>query len=334
MQDSSYGPLNVTVSAQKTGLLTSGQFDRMLSANSFEEAVNVLRETPYRNDVDEIRESKNYDKMFMNELQSTYENMFRDSPNQELIESVALRYSYHNIKLLFKEEFTGEDFSDLYIYIGRYKISDFRKAVRTGASSILTQHYIDSIRELREYMSDYQNPEAIDIILDRRYLTHLRFIAEELNDPEILDLVIQKIDFYNISTLVRAIKQRRTKNFLSTILSSSGSLSKDKLIVLANGGLDDVERFLRGTKFNFIVEESIDNETGKLSPVKVDYVTDNAYMKEIQSANYKAFGPMPVLGYILAKETEITNLRLILAGKENNVETDAIRERMRLSYGA
>jgi len=333
MQDSSYGPLNVTVSAYKTGLLTSGRFDRMINAGSFEDAVNVLAETPYRDDVDEIKESKDYDKMFMNQLQTTYEEMFRDSPSQKLIELASLRYSYHNLKLLFKEEFTGEDFSDLYILVGRYEIYDFRKAVRTQTSAVLPKHYIDSIRELRDYIDSYQNPEAIDIILDRRYLTHLRAIAEEFEEPEILDLVIKKIDFYNISTLVRAIKQGRNKNFLSTILSSSGSFIKDNLVVLANGGLDDVERFLRNTNYSFIVEESIDSETGQLSPVKVDYVTDNEYMKEINLANYQAFGPLPALGYMFAKETEITNLRLILAGKENNVEADAIKGRMRLSYG-
>ena len=54
----------------------------------------------------------------------------------------------------------------------------------------------------------------------------------------------------------------------------------------------------------------------------------------MDESKYQAFGPMPVVAYIFAIEKEITNLRLILVGKDNQIEEDTLRERMRPIYGS
>jgi len=331
MKDVEYGPLNVTIRAHETSLLSRSHYERMLAASSFEEAVNVLRETPYRDNIDQISETKNYDTMLMDELHETFDLLFSSTSNEALIELAALRYTYHNMKVLFKEEYADQDFSNLYIPIGRYPISELRKAVRTGETSVLSDDYMVSIKELRGDINDYQNVDAIDVILDRRYLTHLRNLAETLDDSKILDLAIKQIDHYNISTVIRAVRQERTKNFLTTILSSSGSLSKDKLISSANVGIEEIERFLNGSAYAGILEGTLDSN-GHLSAVKVDYALENAFMREMFDAKLQSFGPLPALAYVLAKETETKNIRLILAGKENDVDSENVKERMRLNY--
>jgi len=307
----------------------------MLTSDSFEEAVNVLRETPYRNDVDRIKEDKNYDSMFMKELHQTYDAMLEIVPNKELIELVGLRYAYHNLKVLFKEEITEQDLDHLFIPIGRYPISELRQAVRTGGSEVLPEAYMDSIDEVKTDYDEYQNVQAVDIILDRRYFTHLRFLADETGETGEFDipaLIERYIDYNNLSTLVRGMKQKRTRNFMLTVLSSSGSIPKEELLSLVNKDLNDVELFYKKTVYRQLIERSIDKETGELSTVKVDFETDNAYMEKMREARLQSFGPMPVIAYLYAKETEVMNLRLVLSGKENGLTADEIRERMRLNY--
>jgi V/A-type H+-transporting ATPase subunit C len=334
MKDTAYGASNVLIRVYENDLLTRGHYDRMLAAESFEDAVNVLRETPYRNDVDRIKEDKDYDSMFMNELHQTFEDLLESVPNKELVELAGLRYAYHNLKVLFKEEYTDQDLSHLYIPIGRYPISELRQAVRTGESEELPAHYLDSIHEVQQDFEEYQNMQAVDIILDRRYFTHLRKLADETGEDQVVELVETQIDYKNLSTLTRALKQKRTRNFLTTILSSSGSIPKEELVQIGGDGLEAAARELREGKYRPIIEASLDNETGELSPVKIDFETDNAYMRKMYEAKLQTFGPLPVLAFIYAKETEIKNLRLILSGKENGVDAEAIRERMRLNYGS
>ncbi|SFB87181.1 V/A-type H+-transporting ATPase subunit C [Alkalibacterium subtropicum] len=332
MEDTVYGSSNVLIRVYENNLLTRAHFERMLTADSFEEAVNVLRESPYRNDVDRIKEDKNYDSMFMNELHQTYNEMFDIVPNKELIELFSLRYAYHNLKVLFKEEITDQDLDHLFIPIGRYPIAELRQAVRTGESDVLPKAYMDSINEVKTDYEEYHNVQAVDIILDRRFFTHSRLLADETGEPGIPALIERYIDYNNLSTLVRGMKQNRTRNFMLTILSSSGSIPKEDLLELMEKDLNAVAQYFRKTDYRKLIDKAIDKETGELSTVNVDFETDNAYMEKMREARLESFGPMPVIAYLFAKETEVMNLRLILSGKENGLTADEIRERMRLNY--
>lgn len=333
MKGNEYGPLNVTIRAQENKLLKQGHFDRMIAADNFDDAVNILRETVYRNDVDDIKVSRDYDNMLMHELERVYEDMFVSTPNKKLIELAALRYSYHNLKVLFKEKYLESDLSDLYINIGRYDISELREAVRTNQSDVLPNEYLRSIHEVNLQLDETHLPHAIDIILDRHYFEHLHSLALEIGEKDIIDLTNQKADFYNISTAIRATNQGRTRNFLNSILTNVGTQDKDRLVSSAGLGKPELERFLKSGSYKRLLESATEPDSNELSAIKVDYITDNAYMKKIQEAKLLPFGPLPTIAYLQAKETEVTNLRLVLAGKENGIESDVIRERMRLNYG-
>lgn len=333
MKGNEYGPLNVTIRAQENKLLKQGHFDRMIAADSFDDAVNILRETVYRNDVDEIKNSRNYDQMLMHELERVYDEMFTSTPNPELVELAALRYTYHNLKVLFKEQFADADFSDMYINIGRYDISDLRKAVTTGISDTLPKEYMDSISEVKAHLDETNQAHSIEIILDRHYFEHSSALAHKIGEQDIIELVDQRADFFNISTAIRATKQDRTKNFLKVILTDVGSLNKDKLISSAGLGGQELDRYLKSTAYKRLLESAQESDSNQISAIKVDQITENAYMKKVQEAKLLPFGPLPSIAYLQAKETEVTNLRLVLAGKENGIDQDIIRERMRVNYG-
>jgi V/A-type H+-transporting ATPase subunit C len=71
-------------------------------------------------------------------------------------------------------------------------------------------------------------------------------------------------------------------------------------------------------------------KTGKLS--SLEKLSENYIMNNLKVAKYVAFGPEPIFAYIVAKETEIKIIRIIMVGKLNNVDTSVIRERVREVY--
>lgn len=333
MKDTAFAGSNARIRVYESRLLQSDQFERMLQATTFEDAARVLKDTPYRNDVDELLETRDYDALLTKELQRVYTEMFALSPDPALVELFSLRYTYHNLKVFFKAKITGENFDSLLIPIGKEALSVYRQAVQDGATEGLDRPYIDSIQEVSIAEEEYHNIQSVDIILDRRYFTHLRWLAEQIGNEEILEFVKYYIDLNNLSTLSRAIKQQRSRNFLVTILSSSGNIPKESLVVLGKESLVSAGKLLSEGKFGPIVQASLNSETQELSPVKVDLVTDNAIMEEMKKAKLKPFGPFPLMAFIHAKETEVKNLRLILAGKENGLSEESVRERMRTNYG-
>ena len=55
-------------------------------------------------------------------------------------------------------------------------------------------------------------------------------------------------------------------------------------------------------------------------------------MRYIKDAKYVPFGPEAAAAFLLAKESEIKNLRMILTGKIAGTPKEVISERLRETY--
>ncbi|KAF0135114.1 MAG: V-type H+-transporting ATPase subunit C [Candidatus Saganbacteria bacterium] len=71
-------------------------------------------------------------------------------------------------------------------------------------------------------------------------------------------------------------------------------------------------------------------KTGSLSVFEREI--DNYLMEIIKEAKYFVFGIEPLIGYAIAKEIEIKNLRFVLTAKLLQVPPEQIKERVRISY--
>ncbi|MGX7418497.1 V-type ATPase subunit [Carnobacterium gallinarum] len=334
MKDTDYAGTNARIRVFETRLLKKEQFDTMLQAKDFDEAVNVLKDSPYRQDVERMKETKEYDVLLDNEMQRTFQELFDLTPEPRLIELFSLRYTYHNLKVLLKAKLVGENFDFLLIDIGREPLSALRNAVETGKSELLDPMILAAIADTKAYYEEYQAIQAVDILLDRAYFHHLKAIAVALKVPRIIECIELFIDLSNLSTLSRAVNQKQTQNFLRTILSSAGKIPKEQLLALITEDLTSLPKKLSSFPYESIIETATNPETGRLSPVALDLATDNALMAFFQEAKFDIFGPMPMLAYLYAKETEIKNLRLLLVGKNNQLSQTALEERMRINYGS
>lgn len=332
MFDNEFGSMNVTIRVLENGLLSQSTYDRMLAADSFEDALSILRETTYRDEVEKVLRTHNYDEMITEELEGTYRRLFQISPVTEIVELATLKYTYQNIKVLIKELISDQDYPELYFDIGRYDITELRQAVSLGKSDVLPQAYLDTINHAKLDYSEFNNVHQVEVLIDRHYFEHLKQLALEIGDPKIIEIIDMQIDFKNISTLIRAKYQNRTPNFLRSILSDAGSLEVEKLIKLGVGDARTLIQSLSETKYKDVLNESLITAGIGISSIKFDYYTDNAMMRKMQDAKLKAFGPLPMLSFIYAKETEARNLRLVLSAKENHIDEEETKGRMRLNY--
>ncbi|MGO4928920.1 V-type ATPase subunit [Fundicoccus sp. Sow4_F4] len=332
MFDNEFGSMNVTIRVLENDLLNQSMYDRLLAADSFEEAVSILRETTYRDNVEEVLRTHNYDEMITEELEETYRRLFQLSPHPKIVELMTLKYTYQNIKVLIKELISDQDFSELYFDIGRYELTELRQSVSLGKSDTLPQTYLDTINSAKLDYSEFNNVHQVEVLIDRHYFEHLKQLALEIGDPEIINIVDMQIDFKNISTLIRAKYQNRTTNFLRSILSDAGSFEIEKLIKLGVSDARTLIQSLSETQYKDVLNESLITAGIGISSIKFDYYTDNAMMRKMQEAKLKSFGPLPMLSFIYAKETQARNLRLVLSAKENHIDTEEIKGRMRLNY--
>lgn len=332
MFDNEFGSLNVTIRVLENDLLNQAIYDRMLAADSFRDAVSILRETTYRDKVEKVLENHNYDDMITEELVETYQKLFRVTPDPKLVELETLRYTYQNLKVMIKERIAEADFSEMYFDIGRFDLTELRQAVQLGKSEVLPQAYLNTINDAKTDYSEFKNVHQVEVLIDRHYFQHLKQLATEIGHSSIIEMIDMQIDFKNISTLIRAKYQNRTKNFLRSVLSDAGSFEIEKLIQLGVGDARNLIQSLAETKYKDVLNESLIGAGIGISSIKFDYYSDNALMRKMKEAKLKAFGPLPMLAYIYAKETEARNLRLVLSAKENQIDVEETKGRMRMNY--
>lgn len=332
MYDNEFGSLNVTIRVLENDLLNQAIYDRMLAADSFRDAVSILRETTYRDKVEKVLENHNYDDMITEELVETYQKLFSITPDPKLVELASLRYTYQNLKVMIKEWIAETNFSEMYFDIGRFDLTELRQAVQLGKSEVLSQAYLNTINDAKTDYSEFKNVHQVEVLIDRHYFQHFKQLATEIGHPSIIEMIDMQIDFKNISTLIRAKYQNRTKNFLRSVLSDAGSFEIEKLIQLGVGDARNLIQSLAETKYKDVLNESLITAGIGISSIKFDYYTDNALMRKMQDAKLQAFGPLPMLAYIYAKETEVRHLRLVLSAKENQINIEETKGRMRMNY--
>ena len=333
MKETAYNQINPLVRLKETELLSNAQYEQLLNAKSINELKEILKNTvygPYM--TSDFTETFEY--IYSKEKGKLYEWLYEMAPEPEVITIYTSRATFHNLKVLTKAELTGKNLDHLFIEDGRYSIETLKSAIRTRVSTELPQPLMNAILEVLDYFQESTTLQAIDIIYDRNFLTFQKYLAEALNDQNILAEVTAFIDLTNISTMARGIIQGQHENFLSTVLSSSGSISKVRFLDYTEQTLASFTDFVLTTVYGSLVLPIVSAKTKEMDLVAFEKVKDDYLTSLYDKAKTMAFGPLPLLAFLNAKEVEWKNLRLLLVSKRSNFPIEIVRERMRMTNGA
>ena len=151
--------------------------------------------------------------------------MMREITKEQIVvDMMALKYDYHNLKVMIKARKLDKDLSYLYIPIGTV---DFAKL----ESSFLADDLRDFGAEFKEaidaVLSDYEStidPQRIDLILDKYYFSHLYKLAKKTGIQFFIEYVEDMIDFTNVKTLIRLKRQGKDMKFLEDVLLANGKI--------------------------------------------------------------------------------------------------------------
>lgn len=330
MKETAYNQINPLVRLKETELLSNAQYEQLLNAKSTNELKEILKNTvygPYM--TSDFTETFEY--IYSKEKGKLYEWLYEMAPEPEVITIYTSRATFHNLKVLTKAELTGKNLDHLFIEDGRYSIETLKSAIRTRVSTELPQPLMNAILEVLDYFQESTTLQAIDIIYDRNFLTFQKYLAEALNDQNILAEVTAFIDLTNISTMARGIIQGQHENFLSTVLSSSGSISKVRFLDYTEQTLASFTDFVLTTVYGGLVLPIVSAKTKEMDLVAFEKVKDDYLTSLYDKVKTMAFGPLPLLAFLNAKEVEWKNLRLLLVSKRSNFPIEIVRERMRMT---
>jgi ATP synthase (C/AC39) subunit. len=309
-------------------LLPRIKMDRLVEAKDIVEVLRQLNDTDYAETLTEIKGPDEYEKFLSRELGRVYREMREISPDGTVCDLLALKYDYHNLKVLVKEKWLEKDLSHLFIPIGTADLSALRSTYREGALGRMEGPFAEALKLADQVFASTRDPQQIDISLDRSFISHLLKLSRQMGVPLFEKYSRTMIDFINCRTAARLKRQGKDLSFLREALLAGGFIDPDRI---ESAYHEDISRLGSRLKNEDIGPTLIEGlKEGHLAELEKEM--DDYLMVLVREAKMVHFGPEPLFAYILAKETEIKNLRIIMVSKINRIPPESIRERMRELY--
>ncbi|MDQ0223292.1 V-type ATPase subunit [Streptococcus moroccensis] len=335
MDASLFSQINTAISVREARMVTKEQFDQLLTADDRDRLVIALQDTDYQLDKETLADPNAIEDVLMKHLAEEYRFAFEETPVEEIVQLFALRYTYHNLKVLLKARATGQELNGLLLPIGRYSKDILDHLVTTLTSEVCPEVMVEEVAATWSDYQDYRDIRVLDIGMDMAYFKHLNALAEQIDVPELTAYVALTVDFYNVITVKRGLNLEKPRSFMRQLLSEDAMLkAREYLKLYEEGSLL--------SWFNQLYPNSMDPATkpyetrlaqSDISAVELEYLMDVLRFQVLDQGRFETQGPLPLARYIWGKELEVKNLRLILTGRSNELDSELLKERMRPVYG-
>lgn len=325
--DTDYLFLSARIKAMEGRLLSHERMERMLEAPAPEDAAKVLQECGY-DEMPHLGEQA-LEKVLAEQREKTFHELYSAVPDHNIIDVFKVKYDYHNAKTVLKAEAMGVDPAPLMVDTGRVAPGELLEKVHSSDLRGLPSILQSAIGEAREVLNTTGDPQLADFALDRAYFQDMYHIAQESGSAFLEGYVRIQIDSANLRSVVRTLRMGKSMEFLRGVLFEGGNIDTSRILNTAAGG--NLEELYAICPLKEAAEAgSAALNGGRLT--RFEKLCDDAVLNYVAGAKYVAFGEAPVIGYLAAKENELTSVRIIMSGRMAGLDADTIRERLRESY--
>ncbi len=239
----------------------------------------------------------------------------------------------HNVKGLIKLKYVQEKKEEnIFLKRGFFTEEELKKMIERNNFSA----FPPGLRELpqKAIMSQKhrKHPQTIDFILDVGFWEYFKNQIEE--NVFVNEIGKIRIDLINLSVFLRLKEKKEKKTILKHSLLSGGTILKDKFLrnFSKQKTIDDFINNIKFSPYKKIVREGYNYWEKEHSFAFLEKLGDDFLINYIKKAKYEFLNINPLIGYLLARENEAKNLRILLCGKYSNLKEEIIKAELRETY--
>ncbi|MGM9683479.1 MAG: V-type ATPase subunit [Eubacteriales bacterium] len=319
------------VRALENSLVGAERLYRMADAKSSDEIISSLPDAGFdiiyaENGVDVDREAT-----LLSVLSKGYSDISAMLPRPGMLDFLRYPYDCNNIKAVIKCASRGVDPRGMLFDFGTVGTDVLADAVAGNSKNALPENMEKAVARATEAFNSTGNPQCVDFIMDRACYADMLAGAKKTGDGYSADVISARIDLTNIITCVRVMRMRmggRGKSLLSDALLEGGTLTADFFMQAYEGGEEKLCEMLMPSAYSTLGE----NLGAGLPLGKCERLAEDLWMNIVKRAKFIPFGIPVFVAYVIALETEVKNVRILLASKDAGLSPEIIRERLRESY--
>lgn len=322
-------------------LLSDNEMERMILAHNARDAYKILNETDYSSHTGDIDNVESFEEVINSGLHDTKVLINKIAPQKWAFNILWYRYDFHNMKVLLKakhSEKTYEEVERLLLSFGQVPATALKRYILDGEETSFDVPEEDE-KYLKESIklanTDYlksNDPQLIDIVLDKRFCKLISKIAKKTENDFFVTMTKKYIDLKNIELFIRLKIQKRDESLLEKGFINRGYLEKYRFVDAFRKDINDFAENLKHTDYGTIIREAVKGYEEDNSFVKLDKASYDHLTNYIQRAKRIAIGPEPVFAYFWAKKNNALIIRSIMVAKLNGIEPEAIRTMIRNLY--
>jgi V/A-type H+/Na+-transporting ATPase subunit C len=335
--NSNYAYAVTRVRAMKSKLLPKESYPRLLNMG-IDEITRFIQESEYKNDVDELAMKYSggdlAEHALNRNLALTYDKLGRITAGElnYLITAYLKRYETWNLKTLLRGKLYNAPVEDILEFL--IASGQFTYTFLSGLAAKATyQEIVEALRRTEYYpllqTFDGTNLAYIENELDKMYYSSL---FEAIGTPKSKDrklfakFIKLEVDVKNLSNLFRLKKAgvEQSDEIMPLMIEGGLELRPEKLAPLPYG---EFVNELQKTHYWDAISSVIDSDMTSLTSLESRLT--RYYLESATTFSHASpISIVPVMDYIIHKNNEVTNLRIIFRGKESGLSDNLIKDQL------
>ena len=320
------------IKVRENRLLSQRDFNRLVSTVNAEEISAILNEAEYQTP-DNAREiSLNADRFLSINTGFLYKTVKKISYHPEIIDLFIVRYDFRNFGVLLKKKIAKDSFENRGISeketladLGLRGLNNLKKAFKKKNYEL----YPDKVAEIflrLEKETKRENLNKINQILDKEYF---RLALEVSSSNDFCRYVFKiLVDFTNLNNFLRLLNIKKDISLLEQFYIDGGRIPKVDFMDFLNDRLN-LSKLLSRYSYQRILSSS---QGEKEDLPLIEKKLDDFLMDVLKETKFSFIGLESVIAYLLVKELEMKNIRLILQGKAVGLTQEKLVPYLRMTY--
>lgn len=309
------------IRAKETQLLSKQVMEELLACKTEKQCIQMLEEKGW-----EFSEDRDPERMLEQEREKTWGTLYELTGNPELFRTITCTDLFQNLKAAVKQAVRKEEHPGIFLKGTEISGEKMLSWIRERDFEQFPVFMREAAKEAFEAILKTGDGQLCDRIIDRVTLQTMKEEAGKTGEPIFEMYAESAVALADIKIAVRSCKTGKGRSFMEQAMIPCSSLDIQRLIDAAVQNTDAIAEYLEDTVYREGAEAL------SQSPSAFACWCDNQIIRTIRPQLWEPFSVGPLAAYAIARENEIKNVRIILAGKQSGIPDVKIQERIRDMY--
>jgi len=306
--------------------LRHAQLDRLLAAHDFPEAVRTLTDIGFA-----ATDGFDFQMIADHHVEKACRLIKAVTPEPDVTDCFLFRYDAHNLKVLIKSRHLAQK-PQFLSACGTLSVDRLRHCVADHTYGPLPAQFRIAMEALEKRLAVKFDPMLVDTELDKAmYRQIFENLSHSRDAATAITYFRAKADLQNAVMLLRLKAMGKDAVFFQSIALPGGN-APAKALSIAFAEPDKLNKLLQryGAK---VCQAAQDAAQDAARLPFLEKTADDYLYGLFRPYRYDSASLEILIAYLLTMQREATDVRLIMAGKLNGFQPDAVTERMRELHG-